>query len=180
MISETLVFLSVISAIAAVLARPLITTRFAVGFLGLFSSLVAYLRGENPQGLVLLLASTIILPCILASRFENIGERPKNRLRMQLYIAVLYPIAAFMVGILMRLEPVEAGLAALASVGLATLTLRGSSLESLLGLIVVSQAVLVAVSLRNPPLWLILSSEFCRLSCIAFVPFSGGQRSCQE
>ncbi len=163
-------FLSVISAIATVLARARTTTRFGVGFLGLLSSLVVYLRGDSLLGLVLLLTSAMALPSILASRLEDIPERPKSFPWVQLSAPVLYPIAALAIGSLMRLQLVDAELVALASVGLASLTARESSVKIALGLILMSQAVLVAACLRNPPIWLMMSSEFCRLLLVTSVP----------
>lgn len=170
MISEILLFLTVISAIATVVARVRTSTRFGIGFLGLFSSLVVYLRGDSLLGSVLLLTSAIALPSILASRLDGITERPKSFVWVRLSAPVLYPIAAFAISSLMRLQLVDAELVALVSVGLASLTAKESSIKIALGLILMSQAVLVAACLRNPPIWLVLSSEFCRLLLVTFVP----------
>lgn len=170
MISEILLFLSVIAAIATFVAEARTTTRFSIGFLGLFSSLVVYLRGNSLLGSILLLTSAVALPSILASRLDDVPERPKGSLWVQLSVLALYPIAALAIGSLMHLQTVDAGLVAVASVGLASLTAKELSIKVPLGLIVMSQAVLVAACLRSSPTWLILSSEFCRLLLVTFLP----------
>lgn len=179
MISEILLFLSVIAAIATFVAEARTTTRFSVGFLGLFSSLVVYLRGNSLLGSILLLTSAIALPSILASRLDDVPERPKSSLWVQLSILALYPIAALAIGSLMHLQTVDAGLVAVASVGLASLTVKELSIKVPLGLIVMSQAVLVAACLRSSPTWLMLSSEFCRLLLVTFLP-TRRQRPCHS
>lgn len=177
MISEILLFLSVIAAIATVVAEARITARFGVGFLGLFSSLVVCLRGNSLLGSALLLTSAIALPSILASKLDDAPEKPKSSLWLGLSVPVLYPIAAFAMSFLMHLQPVDAGLVAVASVGPASLTAKELSIKVPLGLIVMSQAVLVAACLRSSPTWLMLSFEFCRLLLVTFLP-TRRQRPC--
>jgi len=169
LISEVLVLLSVISAIAVLVSSEPTTTRFGVGFLGLFSSLVVCLRHDNALGLIMILTSAILLPGILASKPEEIRNRQGSCLKARLPTAILYPIAAFTVGLVMHLEYVFAGLLALAAIGLAIMNKRKRSRKAIFGLIVISQAVLVAASLRDAPVWLIVSSESCRLLCISGV-----------
>ena len=170
MISEILVFLSVIAAIATIVAKARTTTRFGVGFLGLFSSLAVYLRGDSFLGSILVLTSAIALPGILASRLDDAPETPKGSLWRQLPVLALYPIAALAIGSLLHLQPIEVELVAVASVGLASLTAGDSSIKVLLGSIVISQAVLVAACLRSSPAWLMLFLEFSRLLLITFLP----------
>jgi len=166
LISEVLVLLSAISAVAVLVSSEPSTTRFGTGFLGLFSSLVVYLRHGNALGLTMILTSAILLPSILALKPEEIRNGQESCLRAQLFTAILYPAAAFTIGLVMRLEYVFAGLLALAAIGLAILNSRKRSRKAILGLIVISQAVLVAASLRDAPIWLVLSSESCRLLCM--------------
>jgi len=170
LISEILVFLSVIAAIATIVAEARTTTRFGVGFLGLFSSLAVYLRGDSFLGLILLLTSAIALPGILASRRDDAPETTKGSLWRQLPVLVLYPIAALAISSLLHLQPIEVELVAFASVGLASLTTGDSSIKVPLGLIVISQAVLVAACLRSYPIWLMLSLELSRLLFVTFPP----------
>jgi len=167
LISEVLVLLSVISAIAVVVSSEPSTTRFGTGFLGLFSSLVLYLRHDSVLGLTMILTSAILLPSILSSKPEEIRNRQRSRLGAQLFMAILYSAAAFTIGLVMNLEYVFAGLLSLAGVGLAILNRRKRSGKAILGLVIVSQAVLVAASLQDVAVWLILSSESCRLLCVS-------------
>jgi len=180
LLSEVLVFLSAISAIAIAIANLSTTRRFAVGFLGLFSSLMVYLRTENALGMILLVTSSIALPTVLASRVGSIDKRPGEPIRLQMPVTMLYPIAALVIGLIMRFELVDTGLAVLASIGLAMFTAIGHPPKPTLGLTVLSQAVLVAVSLRDLPLWLMLLSESCRLLCIAYVSTRGGLPPVQQ
>lgn len=169
MISEVLVFLSVVSAIAVLVSSELSTARFGTGFLGLFSSLVLYLRHDNALGLTMILTSAILVPSILASKPEEIRNGQRICLEARLFTAILYPAAAFTVGLVVNFEYMFAGLLSLAAVGLAILNRRKHSGKTILGLAIISQAVLVAASLQDTPIWLILSSESCRLLCMSGV-----------
>lgn len=166
MISEVLILLSAISAIAVLVSSEPSTTRFGTSFLGLFSSLVVYLRHGNALGLIMILTSAILLPSILTSKPEEIRNGRESCPGAQLFTAMLYSAAAFIIGLVMGLEYVFVGLLALAAIGLAILNRRKRSRKGILGLIVISQAVLVAASLQDAPIWLVLSSESCRLLCI--------------
>jgi len=167
LISEVLILLSVISAITMLVSNVPTATRFGTGFLGLFSSLVVYLRNDNALGLTLILTSAILLPSILRSKLGRIKNAPESCTKAKLPVIVLYPVAAFIVGVLVHFEWMYAGLLALAATGLTMLSKRKRSPKTVFGLIIVSQAILVAASLRDAPIWLILSSESCRLLCIA-------------
>jgi len=166
LISEVLALFSLISATAASVAKSAIMLRFAMAFLGFFSSLVVYLHGEIAAGLVLLFSSCILLPYLL-SELPNETEKTKRSLCFRLFVVVAYLTAVLAMVALFRLGLLDAELAILACIGLAALTIRESLLSVTLGLVFVSQAVLIAVSIRNPPLWLIVCSELCRFSCIS-------------
>jgi len=170
-----LLLLSVMSAAVVVLASPSITTRFALAFLGLLSSLVPYLHGEHLAGLVLVLSSGVLLPSVLARRFDKVERTTREIGGFQLSTVALHMAAALTIGILVQLQPRETALAVLASVGLAAFSVRESSLKTVLGLIVMSQVALVMISLRSPPLWIVLSIELCRILSVLSV-FSSGQR----
>jgi len=169
----------VISAVVAVLASPSVTTRFALAFLGLLSSLVPYLHGEHLAGFALVLSSGVLLPSVLARRFDKAERATREIGCFQVSTVALHVVAALTMSILVQLQPTETALAILVSVGLAGFSIRESSLKAVLGLIVMSQVALVMISLRSPPLWIVLSIELCRISSV-FLVFLNGRRDSRQ
>lgn len=167
LISETLVLLSVMTAIIMNVSETPTATRFGTGFLGLFSSLVVYLCHDVVLGLALIVTSAILLPGILTSRTKNADGTLGRHIVRSLAIG-LFSVAAFGLGLIMRLTYVHAGLLALAVAGLTKVNEDKRSSGTASGLIIVSQAALVAASLRDIPTWLILVCETCRLTYLCF------------
>lgn len=167
MVSETLTLLSVFSAFLVFLDRSVILTRFAFAFLGLFSSLVVYLNGGIAIGLTLLLTSCILLPYPL-SQLLGKNEKRRKSPRPGMLILASCLVVIFVAGILVPLGAVDTGLAMLTSVGIAALAAGISPRDRALGLILVSQAILTALSLRNVSFGLFLCLELFRLSYITY------------
>ena len=167
MISEMLVLLSAMSAIVMSSSETATAARFGMGFLGLFSSLVVYLHHDDVLGLALILTSAIFLPSILTSRTRNTDGASGRHVTKSLTTG-LFSVAAFGLGVVMRLTYVHAGLLALAVAGL-IMAVRGKhSLGTVSGVVIVSQAAVVAASLGSMTVWLILLCEICRLTYLRF------------
>jgi hypothetical protein len=160
--------LSVISAVTAVLKRSTIATRFGVAFLGLFSSLAVYIHGSTVAGLVLLVTSSILLPCVLSSCPDKAEIESKKTRRFERHLIMISLGAGLGVSVLLNLDLIEIELIGLASVGLAALLFRESPLGTALGSVAFSQAIAVTISYWNPDPPAIFLFETCRLLCFAF------------
>jgi len=167
LISEVLTLLSVISASVGLLARSMTMIRFAVAFLGLFSSLAAYVQGGTTTGLVLLLSSSVLLPYPI-SRLHGDAEMAKRPLGSGPFVVIIGTAVALAVPVLIHSGAMEGELAILACIGLVALIIRKSSLSVILGSVFVTQAVLVTLSIGNVPLCFISLTELCRLACIRY------------
>ncbi len=165
MISEMLLLLSAISAVVATLSRSSIQARFGLAFLGLFSSLVLYLNEKNAVGVFLLVTSCILIPYPASELASKAGKRSIS-FSLQVFIVITYVTCALAASTFARLSTIETGLAIVASVGLGAFTLRKHSFMDPLGWVSVSQAILIAASLMDIPIGIIICSEFCRLGCI--------------
>jgi len=161
-----LLLFSVISAIVATLSRSSIQDRFGLAFLGLFSSLAVYLNEKTAVGLLLLFTSCILIPYPASELASKERKRRNLSFSLQLSVLTVYAVCALAISAFARLSSIQAGLAIVASVGLGAFTLRGHCFLDPHGWVPVSQAILVAASLTNAPIWAIVCSELCRLGCI--------------
>lgn len=177
LISETLILLSMISATATVAEKPTMAARFGIAFLGLFSSLAVYLHGLTMTGLVLLITSSILLPCILSVRSSatEIGSKTSHRARMCLIMIGV--TTGLWVGVLLNFDLIMIEFIGLASFGLALLLFAESPPRMAFGSVVFSQAIAVAIFYWNSDLRFVFLFETCRLLCFGYLFHMLGRHS---
>jgi hypothetical protein len=143
--------------------------RFGIAFLGLFSSLAVYLHGLTVTGLVLLITSSILLPCILSvcSGAGEIGSKTSHRARMCLIMIGV--TTGLGVSVLLNFDLMMVELTGLASLGIAMLLFAESPPRMAFGSVVLSQAIAAAIFLWNSDLRLAFLFETCRLLCLWYL-----------
>jgi len=165
--------LSVVFSLVAFRGKSQTTRQFGFAFLGLFSSLVAFVS-VGYMGLVLLVSSAIVLPHVLFRLPEDRGTGKVTHLHS--LVMILCAATVLATGMFMNLEQVHLELAILASIGILWITLKRSVREKAIGLAILSQVIFVAISLMKTSFWVVLTLEICRLLCSVCACVLGARR----